>query len=225
MKSYQKQFLCALSLLLLAPGCGGDKKKMEQPTREKKTISKEVDIPVAGDVLKNFFDEVEGDVQDFVLDEEDPELAKLELAQRVDTTSEVAELAWTQEMDIAQETCNKVYFEFDCTGVREDQQASLDANIELFKKKLADAGPHAVTIVVNGHACHSAGAETYNMSLSERRAREIRDYLVAHGINEKYIKIVGRGSAIPAMVDGKKVSGDREQQWPNRRVEFTVIYS
>jgi len=225
MTSYQKQALCVLSLLLLVPGCGGGKKKMEQPAKEKKTITKEVDIPVAGDALKNFFDEASDDMQDFALDE-DPEFAKLDsLAQRVDTTSEVAELAWTQEIDAAQETCNKIYFDFDRSGIRADQRAALDANVELFKKKLEDAGSHEATLVVSGHACNSAGAEPYNMSLSERRAREVCDYLIEHGIKKECIKAVGRGAEIPAIVNGKKVAGDREQQAPNRRVEFTVIYS
>ena len=54
------------------------------------------------------------------------------------------------------------------------------------------------TIVIEGHSCHSAGSKTYNMVLSERRAKAVSDRLVAAGIPADKIKIVSRGQECPA---------------------------
>lgn len=205
---------------------GGKKKAVEQPLKNKKTISKEVDIPVAGDALNHFFEDAADDAQDFALNEDDFDAARYDVvAQRVDTTGNVGSLSWTRKDHIAQEAPHKIYFDFDRSGLKLEQKASLDQNIELFKRKIAEAGDHTATIVASGHACHSAGGESYNISISERRGKEVCDYLVAHGIPQENIKVVGRGAEMPAIIDGKKVTGDRQEQWPNRRVEFSIIYS
>ena len=84
---------------------------------------------------------------------------------------------------------------------------------------------HFGLLNIDGHACHSAGTPAYNLVISERRARTVRNQLIARGISAEDVKIVGHGDEVPAVVDGKKVTGGREEQWQNRRSEIHVIYT
>ncbi|MBR1208889.1 MULTISPECIES: OmpA family protein [unclassified Bradyrhizobium] len=76
--------------------------------------------------------------------------------------------------------------------------------------------PAEVTIV--GHA-DERGTDTYNMGLSEKRARAVKDYLTSHGVNA-VIKVVAKGKRDPLQIDD--TSGmSKEDIWAlNRRVEW-----
>jgi len=63
------------------------------------------------------------------------------------------------------------------------------------------------TVIIEGHACHSAGSAIYNLALSENAAKVLADRLVDAGISRGQIKIVGRGNQFPAIKDGKPVTG------------------
>ena len=107
-----------------------------------------------------------------------------------------------------------IYFDFDKFVIRKDQSDALSRNLDILKK-LTDEGK---TIVVEGHACCSAGSDAYNMILSEKRARAIANWLIKKGLKRKQLKTVGRGYEL-CIVTG----GSREEQAPNRRVEFYVL--
>lgn len=107
-----------------------------------------------------------------------------------------------------------IYFDFDKFAIRKDQVEQLERNLGIIKA-LANEGR---TIVIEGHACRFAGSDAYNLILSEKRARSITDWLVKHGIKRKNIKTVGRGYELCIVPEGTK-----EEQAPNRRVEFYVI--
>ena len=79
---------------------------------------------------------------------------------------------------------------------------------------------HGKIIVIEGHACHSAGSRAYNMALSERRARFAASRFSEAGISSTDIKIAPRGQEMP-IVKG----GGRQEQAPNRRVEIFAIDS
>ncbi len=108
-----------------------------------------------------------------------------------------------------------VYFGFNKNKVDKAEREKVAQNIEKVRELVA-AGA-TVKIVVEGHACASAGSDAYNLALSEQRAKEVRDQLVAAGISHNQIKIVGRGTGMLVVKDG-----GREEQWPNRRVEIHV---
>lgn len=76
--------------------------------------------------------------------------------------------------------------------------------------------PGEVTIV--GHA-DERGSDSYNMGLSEKRARAVKDYLVSHSVNA-VIKVVAKGKRDPLQIEDK--SGmSKEDIWAlNRRVEW-----
>jgi outer membrane protein OmpA-like peptidoglycan-associated protein len=109
-----------------------------------------------------------------------------------------------------------LYFDFDKDYVKPSEESKLEKDIDE-AKKMIKAGK---TIVIEGHACHSAGSRAYNMALSERRARFVASRFAEAGISPSDIKIAPRGQEMP-VVKG----GNREQQAPNRRVEIYAINS
>jgi len=209
----QKKYFCLLILLVGLSGCGKKGKKADHSKKHFPKVA-QVDIPVADAQAKNFFDE---DVDGF-------NLAQNEANGAAQATASAQDYAWANETD-ATAGFKPVYFDFDRHAVRDDQEVNVSFDVDLVKKEFARAektGSKAV-ILVEGHSCHSAGSAIYNLAKSEKRAKTICDRLIAAGIPQDSIKIVGRGKEIPAIVNGQAVTGDREQQWPNRRDEIRVI--
>ena len=71
-------------------------------------------------------------------------------------------------------------------------------------------------IEVAGHT-DSAGSDTYNASLSERRAITVRDFLIANGVNADNLTVRGYGEGQP-IADNATADGRAR----NRRVELRV---
>ena len=72
-------------------------------------------------------------------------------------------------------------------------------------------------IIVEGHT-DSQGSEASNMTLSQTRANNVRDYLVAHGVPANRIRAEGEGEAKP-VADNRTAEGRAN----NRRVEIIVV--
>ena len=202
-----KQFLLALTVLALVPGC------FRQKNADKRLVNKndvltDVDIPVAEDSVKNFFDEDLGD------------LALADNAVALDDS----QYAWIDESGKSN-GFKKVYFDFDKYSIKSSEKEAVAQDVarmkEFMNQEQKEGKP--VQFVVNGNADHAAGSDTYNRILSEKRAKTLKDCAVAAGIPANKIKIIGRGSDIPEMVNGKPCTGDKDQQWPNRRDEIQVI--
>ncbi len=71
-------------------------------------------------------------------------------------------------------------------------------------------------IDVEGHT-DSRGSDTYNQSLSERRAQSVADYLASQGVSASSLNPTGMGERIPV------ASNDtREGRAQNRRVDVTI---
>lgn len=77
----------------------------------------------------------------------------------------------------------------------------------------------AIKIAVEGHT-DNTGTAAKNMTLSEKRAQAVRDYLVTKGIPEDRISSAGKGQTEPVATN-KTVAG-RQQ---NRRVELVITRS
>ena len=74
------------------------------------------------------------------------------------------------------------------------------------------------TIVeVAGHT-DSIGSESYNQSLSERRASTVSTYLRSRGVDEQRMITVGLGEAMPVADNGQAAG-----RQANRRVEITMV--
>ena len=103
-----------------------------------------------------------------------------------------------------------VYFDYDMSSIRDDQRATLEAKLPIFA-----ANPD-MRIRVAGHT-DNRGSDEYNLALGQRRAAEVKRYLVTRGIAEDRIDVVSFGEERPA------VSQDNEDAWgKNRRGEFEI---
>lgn len=107
-------------------------------------------------------------------------------------------------------------FGFDKANLKEEGRKALD---EAAAK--ITANPEINAVVVTGHT-DRIGSDAYNQKLSERRAKQVAEYLVAHGVNSAIISSQGKGKTEPVVqCDGKKVSKQLIScLQPNRRVEI-----
>ncbi len=104
-----------------------------------------------------------------------------------------------------------VYFDFDKFDLRDDTKTSLSVNYELLSE-FTDA-----IIKIEGH-CDERGTVEYNLSLGEKRAKAVMDYLTGLGINAARLSVISYGKERP--VD----TGSNEDAWSkNRRCEFRII--
>ncbi|MDQ3030811.1 MAG: OmpA family protein [Myxococcota bacterium] len=77
--------------------------------------------------------------------------------------------------------------------------------------------PEIRRVRLEGHA-DATGNEEYNLELSERRAARVRELLIAQGIEEGRLELVGHGAS---RLD--QAGQDEEAHALNRRVVFTII--
>jgi len=207
----KKEMLVLLIALFGLSGCG-IKKKGTKPV--KVSTQTEIDIPLADDSIRSFFDDEVGEFT--LMEEETPDL---------ETAADIGygdEFAWADEE--AFEGAKVVYFDFDRYSVRKDQEEALVHDLSYVQAELKKAAKEGIepTVVVEGHACHSAGSAVYNLALSEKRAKVVANRFASEGLA---VKTVGRGAEVPAVIGGKKVTGDRVAQAKNRRVEVKLVYS
>ncbi|MBM3838550.1 MAG: OmpA family protein [Verrucomicrobia bacterium] len=104
-----------------------------------------------------------------------------------------------------------VYFAFDSAQVRPEDKSKIDAVAQHLK-----ANP-TFKVEVEGH-CDERGTEGYNLSLGERRALSVREYLISVGVGGDRVGTITYGESQPA------VQGHDETAWAkNRRGEFLLL--
>ncbi len=104
-----------------------------------------------------------------------------------------------------------VYFDFDKYDLRSDARTALDADFALMQEF-----PDAI-VKIEGH-CDERGTIEYNLSLGEKRAKAVMDYLIGQGVAEARLSIISFGKEMPAD------AGHTEEAWSlNRRAEFKII--
>ena len=102
-----------------------------------------------------------------------------------------------------------VNFKYDSAELTPDSLQSLN---NVATTLLSNSGP---ILEVGGHAS-AEGDDAYNLDLSARRAKSVRNYLVARGINAQRLTSRGYGEAQP-LVKNTTESG----RSVNRRVELS----
>ena len=75
-----------------------------------------------------------------------------------------------------------------------------------------------VAVQIEGHA-DERGTREYNISLSARRATNVRNFLISQGISAKRVSSIAYGKERPAQ------SCDAEECWSQNRRAVTVITS
>lgn len=211
MKKYIHIFLC---LLVITTGCA---KKKNKPSLNNQPATKKSHIKES---KKSSFDE---NLDAFALDDDTLHnfaQDKNTPAQKEDSSTKKSSkpnsiFQWEDvAVDQSKQDFKTIYFEFDKYKINKEQQAALQANIDHAKKMIGTGK----VIVIEGHACDSAGSAIYNMTLSEQRAKFIATQCMDAGIDKVHIKIAARGQEMPIAKGGNK-----HQQSVNRRVEIFAI--
>lgn len=103
-----------------------------------------------------------------------------------------------------------VYFDYNSAVLKDDTVQSLQTNVEFLK-----ANP-SVKIQVEGH-CDERGSVQFNLALGEKRAKSVREYLVANGVESSRITTISLGKERPVAF------GHEESAWSqNRRGNFVI---
>jgi peptidoglycan-associated lipoprotein len=105
-----------------------------------------------------------------------------------------------------------IYFDYDKSDVRADQQNTARADADAIKSILAD-NPN-FTIQVEGH-CDERGSAEYNLGLGDRRATAAKDYLVQLGVPADRLKTISYGKERPQCTEANE-----ECYQKNRRAHF-----
>ena len=104
-----------------------------------------------------------------------------------------------------------VFFDFDESNIRDEHNEFLNGMINVVK------GHSDLRVMVIGHT-DSDGTDGYNEGLSERRAKAIIDYFVAHGLDKDRLRFDFKGEKVP--IDTNSTSEGKQR---NRRVDFKFI--
>ncbi|MDO9183251.1 MAG: peptidoglycan-associated lipoprotein Pal [Bacteriovorax sp.] len=103
-----------------------------------------------------------------------------------------------------------VYFDFNSAGLSADTKETLNNNAQFLK-----SNPN-VKIQVEGHTDERGGVQ-FNLSLGEKRAKTVREYLVGLGVQVARIATISLGKEKPVSF------GHDEESWSkNRRANFVV---
>ena len=104
-----------------------------------------------------------------------------------------------------------IHFDFDKYEIQESAKPVLQKIASWLLKN-----PSA-KILVEGH-CDQRGTSEYNLALGDRRARAVRDYLVALGVPSGRIEMISYGKENPLCME------NTEECWAkNRRAHFIIL--
>ncbi|WP_196221385.1 OmpA family protein [Sansalvadorimonas verongulae] len=97
-----------------------------------------------------------------------------------------------------------------------DSSTLSQEQMEFLDKMAKDVKPDMV-VDVTGHAC-DLGEESYNQTLSLKRAKAVKDYLKKKGVPDSQIRMSGKGELAP-----KVTNSSESNRSMNRRAEVRVI--
>ena len=104
-----------------------------------------------------------------------------------------------------------IFFEYDSDQLSQESQDRLRAKAEVLR-----ANP-GVRLRIEGHA-DERGSTEYNVVLGQRRAEQVRTYLVGFGVAEAQLSVLSYGEERPLEQGGGEGALAR-----NRRAEFSVV--
>ncbi|MDA9636149.1 peptidoglycan-associated lipoprotein Pal [SAR86 cluster bacterium] len=104
---------------------------------------------------------------------------------------------------------DKIYFNFDKASLTSDSKELISEYINFAK--------NAKAIRLEGH-CDERGTREYNLALGEKRAIEVKNYLIIKGVSSSKIKVISYGEEKP-----EKLRSDESSWKKNRRVEISLF--
>jgi len=126
---------------------------------------------------------------------------------------ELEQVAETERVDdgIIVTMKDKILFDFNSSELKAGSRAALQKMADVFKKY------DKTDMTVTGHT-DNVGTASYNLQLSERRAKAVADYLMSLGVSRDRMRIMGFGLERP--VASNDSAEGRSQ---NRRVEIHIV--
>ena len=106
-----------------------------------------------------------------------------------------------------------IYFEFNKSNITADGAAELD-------KLVAVMNEYPEMVILAKSHTDSRGSDSYNMKLSDRRAKSTVQYLISKGIAKERISGQGFGESEPKVACK---SCTEEEHAQNRRSEFLIM--
>lgn len=104
-----------------------------------------------------------------------------------------------------------VYFDLDSSTIKSGEKPKIEAVASYLNAN------STMSLLIEGN-CDERGTEQYNLSLGERRALAVREYLVNLGISSQRVFTISFGESRPAE------PGHNEAAWAkNRRDDFVVL--
>lgn len=205
-------------MVLLVPACKQPKSSAKIDKTAVKGSREYVNIPLEASDSQE--ESIQADNLDDLFGEND---ADNQLVVFADDVINDQEIDWTDIQDSA--LIKTILFDFDKKNIRGDQAENIAYDAALIKEQVAqreEAGDK-VEVLVEGHTCQ-IGTAKHNKVLSLNRAKAVEEQLINLGFSPDKIKIVGRGSVAPVIVNGKPLTGqNRDELAPNRRVEVKII--
>ncbi len=113
---------------------------------------------------------------------------------------------------------NEIYFEFDKWDITKKAEVELNKVVDLMNKDYPN-----MVIKIETHS-DSRGGENYNLTLSQKRAKSIYEYLLGKNISKnRILSYIGFGESRPVnnCKDGEDCSEDQYQK--NRRSSFVIM--
>ena len=108
-----------------------------------------------------------------------------------------------------------IYYDFDKWNIRDDAKPELDNLIKILRDN------PTIKIELYSHT-DSRGSNSYNLKLSDKRAKAVIDYLVDAGISDSRLIGIGKGEEELTNSCANGVSCTEEQHQENRRTEFKI---
>ena len=110
--------------------------------------------------------------------------------------------------DLFGSTVKDVYFDYDKSDLRPDQQIAIQADAQFLNQH------PGINFTVEGH-CDSRGSTEYNLALGDQRATSVKSALVAAGVSANRVKTISYGKEKPFCME------ENEACWQqNRRGHF-----
>lgn len=124
-------------------------------------------------------------------------------------------------VDIGSLNINPIYFDFDKSDIRPDAAAELDKIVKIMMEN------PTINIELGSHT-DTRGSDSYNMRLSDQRAKSSAAYIVSKGIAKDRITGKGYGETKLKVSDDEinkmKTKDDKEAaHQKNRRTEFIIV--
>jgi peptidoglycan-associated lipoprotein len=112
--------------------------------------------------------------------------------------------------DLVANVGDRVFFDFNKSGLREDAQATLDKQAAWLEKY------GSVNVQIAGNT-DERGTEEYNLALGQRRANSAASYLKAKGVASARMTTISYGKDRPV------AQGSTEEAWAQNRNAITSV--